>query len=189
MIKFFNEKNSVINKILCLYSQRKFLTLHVGMKGLITKVFAALLVGWYLMGIIGFGVHTCSGSGKSFVVAFYEEMTCEEIHPEHGRMHDCCAHHHDTQSEPADHGDCHFCDGVSFSAKDCCSNDYRALDLAGAIFQDDSRSSDEQSLHHTSCFCAMTCDAVIHTPLNKIIKYIHEPDSGHELLCDRQAVL
>ena len=51
------------------------------MKGLITKIFAALLVGWYMMSIIGFGVHTCSGSGKSFVVAFYEEMTCEEIHP------------------------------------------------------------------------------------------------------------
>lgn len=172
-----------------MYSQRKFLTLHVGMKGLITKVFAALLVGWYLMGVIGFGVHTCSGSGKSFVVAFYEEMTCEEIHPEHGHVHDCCAHHHHAQSETADHGDCHFCDGMSISAKSCCSNDYMVLDVAGAIFQDDSRSNDEQPLLHASGICEMTCDAVIHASLNRIIKYIHEPESGQELLRDRQAVL
>lgn len=172
-----------------MHSRHKFLTLHVGMKGLITKVFAALLVGWYLMGIIGFGVHTCSGSGKSFVVAFYEEMTCEEVHPEHGHAHDCCAHHHDTQSEPADHGDCHFCDGLCISAKSCCSNDYLALDLAGTIVQDDSRSSDGQSLLQTPCICEMTCDANCQTSLKRNIKYIHESESGHELLRDRQAVL
>ena len=172
-----------------MYYQRKFLTLHVGMKGLITKVFAALLVGWYLMGVIGFGVHTCSGSGKSFVVAFYEEMTCEEVHPEHGHVHDCCAHHHDTHEESVDHSDCHFCDGVCISPKSCCSNDYQALELAGILSQDDSRSADEYSSWHYPCIDIMTCDAGCQTSLKRIIKYIHEPESGQELLRDRQAVL
>ncbi|MBR5300252.1 MAG: hypothetical protein IKU36_08395 [Bacteroidales bacterium] len=159
------------------------------MKGLVTKVFAALLVGWYLMSIIGFGVHTCSGSGKSFVVAFYEEMTCEEIHPEHGHVHDCCAHHHDSHSEPSDHDDCHFCDGECVSPKSCCSNDYQVLKLAGTLVQDDNRGNAEHSSFHSSSIDVMTCDAGYHTSWRTIIKYIHEPESGHELLCDRQAVL
>lgn len=159
------------------------------MKGLITKIFAALLVGWYMMSIIGFGVHTCSGSGKSFVVAFYEEMTCEEIHPEHGHEHDCCAHHHDTHSEPVDHSDCHFCDGVCIYPKSCCSNDYQVLELTGILTQDDSRSDDGHSSCDFPCVDIMTCDAGYQTSWKTIIKYSHEPESGHELLRDRQAVL
>ena len=66
------------------------------MKEIVTKIFAALLVVWYLVGIIGFDVHTCSGSGRSFVVAFFEEMTCEEIHPEHScDPAACCADEHE----------------------------------------------------------------------------------------------
>ena len=38
------------------------------MKGLLTKITAMLLVVWYSMSIIGFDIHTCSGSGESFVV-------------------------------------------------------------------------------------------------------------------------
>ena len=53
------------------------------MKKVCTKIFAALLVVWYLVGIIGFDMHTCNGSGRSFVVAFFEGMACEDIHPEH----------------------------------------------------------------------------------------------------------
>lgn len=155
------------------------------MKGLITKIFAVLLVGWYMMSIIGFGVHTCSGSGKSFVVAFFEEMTCEEIHPEHScDPAACCADEHETHSCC-----CHHHDGVSVSAKSCCSNDYQVLELTGILTQDDSRSADEHPSWHYPCVDIMTCDAGYQTSWKTIIKYSHEPESGHELLHDRQAVL
>ena len=47
------------------------------------KLTSVLLTVWYLMSIIGFDVHTCSGSGCSFVTTFIEGMTCAEVHPEH----------------------------------------------------------------------------------------------------------
>lgn len=173
------------------------------MKGLITKVFAALLVGWYVMSIIGFGVHTCQDSGKSFVVAFYEGATCEEIHPEHhcepasccgtanhdAHEHSCCGHHHAASAETADHEDCNFCDGVTISSKSCCSNDYQVLELTGILTSDDNRSNDQQNTWLCPCVDMLTCDAGYQTSWKTIIKYSHEPESGHELLRDRQAVL
>ena len=154
------------------------------MKGLITKVFAALLVGWYVMSIIGFGVHTCQDSGKSFVVAFYEGATCEEIHPDHHcEPAACCGTaHHDSH----EHG---CCDGVTISSKSCCSNDYQVLELTGILTSDDNRSNDQQNTWLCPCVDMLTCDAGYQTSWKTIIKYIHEPDSGHELLRDRQAVL
>lgn len=164
----------------------KFITLQIGMKGLITKVFAALLVGWYLMCIIGFGVHTCSGSGKSFLVPFFESLTCEEIHPEHScDPSACCASVHE-------HGCCSHCgldQGLSLSSKSCCSNDYQVLELTGILVQDDSRSNDGHSSWYCPCVDIMICDAGCQISWKTIIKYIHEPESGKELLRDRQAVL
>ena len=173
------------------------------MKGLITKVFAALLVGWYLMSIIGFGVHTCMDSGKSFLVAFYEGATCEDIHPEHhcepaaccssarhdSHEHGCCDHHHASSGKHADHEDCSFCDDVTFSPKSCCSNDYQVLELTGVLVSDDSRSNDLQNPWLCPCADMLACDAGYQTSWKTTIKYIHEPGSGHELLHDRQAVL
>lgn len=173
------------------------------MKGLITKVSAALLVGWYIMSIVGFGVHTCLGSGKSFVVAFYEGVTCEEIHQDHhcepaaccgaahheSHEHACCSPHHDSPAEPAGHEDCQFCDGTTIMPASCCSNDYLALELTGILTSDDNRSNDQHNSWLCPCFDMLTCDAGCQTSWKTIIKYIHEPDSGHELLRDRQAVL
>ena len=173
------------------------------MKGLITKVFAALLVGWYLMSVIGFGVHTCMDSGKSFLVAFYEGAACEDIHPEHhcepaaccssarhdSHEHGCCDHHHASSGKHADHEDCSFCDDVTLSPKSCCSNDYQVLELTGVLVSDDSRSNDLQNPWLCPCADMLACDAGYQTSWKTTIKYIHEPGSGHELLHDRQAVL
>ena len=60
-----------------------FVTLHVDMKALLIKLSAMLMVLWYSMSIIGFDVHTCNGSGKSFIATFVSGTGCEDIHPDH----------------------------------------------------------------------------------------------------------
>ena len=97
------------------------------MKKLMMKISAMLLVVWYCMSIIGFDVHTCKGSGQTFVVTFAESNSCADIHPEHH----CCKSHavesHCCQSED------HCCD-LEHSALDvqkCCSNEYQMILLSG----------------------------------------------------------
>ena len=154
------------------------------MKEIVTKIFAALLVVWYLVGIIGFDVHTCSGSGRSFVVAFFEEMTCEEIHPEHScDPAACCADEHETHSCC-----CHHHDGVSVSAKSCCSNDYLALEIAGTISNDDHRHYDECACGHCPCLDLHASEAGSVYETSLITAYFHQPDPGVMQACDRQAV-
>ena len=145
------------------------------MKGLIIKVFAVMLLGWYLAGVIGFGIHTCSGSGKTFIVSFIESTECADIHPEHRcEHHSCCHHNHEDSKED-----------------DCCSNEYQALDLTGTVLQEDSQSVD---FYPVGCFHG---PAVMHiasadhafTKDLRISKHFHEPDSGHIQPGDIQSVL
>ena len=95
------------------------------MKGLLTKVTALLLVVWYSMSIIGFDVHTCSGSGESFVVTFVEGLECEDIHPEH-HCHKgyCCTHSHSC---------CDVKASTAIKSKSCCTSDYQVLQLTGTM--------------------------------------------------------
>lgn len=148
------------------------------MKVLITKISAALLAGWYIVSVIGFGVHTCNEEGRSFVVAFYEEMTCEEVHPEHVSHHSGC---------------CHCCheevEGLCIRAASCCSNDYQALELTGAVISDDSRGDDVDVLRSHPCPGVLMCSADSESVFRTTIKYVHEPGSGYEGGCDRQALL
>ena len=151
------------------------------MKGLITKMFAVMLVGWYLIGVIGFGVHTCSGSGRSFVVTFAESMDCEEIHPEHSCCccHEgCCSHHEDEEHEEEHDGS-------------CCSNEYQVLDLTGTLMQEDGR---QCHFEYIDCFHGqalayhMTQSYILPVEF-RLIKYIHGPESGHTLPGDVQSIL
>ncbi len=71
-------------------------------EGLI-RFFTALMLGVYVLGIVGFDVHSCLASGKSFVVPLWNgELSCCAIHPEdlcsdgdccgncrHGHGNDC----------------------------------------------------------------------------------------------------
>ena len=105
--------------------RHKFVSLQIGMKGLLTKITALLLVVWYSMSIIGFGVHTCSGSGESFVVTFVEGLECEDIHPEHHcTKGSCCSHQHSCCDTPSH---------INLETKSCCSNDYQVLALTGTL--------------------------------------------------------
>lgn len=166
------------------------------MKKLGTKILAALLVGWYLMGIIGFDIHTCNGSGRSFFVAFFEGMTCEDIHPEHAcspssccaneHSHGCCGHAHG-EAAAGNHDDCQHCEGISITAASCCSNDYMALDVAGTLAQDDHR-------HYDECSCGICPCIPVHADdisISGLSYSVSAPqvDPGVFVACDRQAVL
>lgn len=157
------------------------------MKGLFTKITAVLLVVWYLMSIIGFDVHTCSGSGQSFVVTFVEGFSCEDVHPEHRCTKDlCCSAEKDSCHS---HGCCHHHpeQECQLSAKSCCSSDYQVLALTGTSL-DERNDGGEQNL-----------TVIIHTVYSDIfelgehhtqlISHIPAPDFSPGRMPDIQAVL
>lgn len=126
----------IFASVVYLKFRHNFVSLQVEMKGIFTKIIAVLLVVWYSMSIIGFDVHTCSGSGRSFVVTFVEGLTCEEIHPEHRcDKSACCADAHGCcQSHGCTHSDSEAVSQIS--ARSCCSSDYQVLALTGTSLDD-----------------------------------------------------
>lgn len=126
--------------------RHKFVSLQTGMKGIITKVTALLLIVWYSMSIIGFDIHTCSGSGESFVVTFVEGFECEDIHPEHhcaeGR---CCSHSYSC---------CETVIQDCVHSKSCCSRDYQVLSLTGAVSDEKNGFEDLGSFIYCNLICS-----------------------------------
>ncbi len=177
---FRREDFKVTTKNVILKVWYYFLYLQIVMKQVIIKMLAVMLTVWYSMSIIGFDVHTCSGSGRSFVVTFMEGLTCEDIHPEHScAAAPCCGNSHEE----------HCCDDVSIGAKSCCSNDYRALEITGILVSDDHHHYDECFCGHCPCV-GSTVSEIVRTYTEGItIAYIHEPDSGFGKACERQAAL
>ncbi len=162
------------------------------MRNVAIKIFAAVLTMWYSMSVIGFDVHTCSDSGRSFVTTFIEGLTCEDIHPEHSCDEvSCCAenHHECCSGHAEDHSDCTFCNGVSLVAKSCCSNDYQVLSLTGTILSESHGHHDECGCGHCPCVGFPVSEDPVLLCENKTIEYIPYPESGADSACDRQAVL
>ena len=114
------------------------------MKGIVTKVIALMLLVWYSMSVIGFGVHTCSGTGESFVVTFVEGFECEDIHPEHHCAKGICCSHHHSCSESHDH----------IKAKSCCSSDYQVLALTGTVSDEKNIIDDQYSFIYNNYISA-----------------------------------
>ena len=107
-------------------------------KNVYMNVTAALLTLWYCMSIIGFDIHTCRESGRSFVATFVEGLTCQDIHPEHDcdAGHCCGVHVEEKCSCGHDHHGqegslCEDADGYVIKAPSCCTNDYQVLNLTG----------------------------------------------------------
>ncbi len=163
-----------------------FLNLQIVMKNVTIKIFAVLLTVWYSMSIIGFDVHTCSGSGESFVVTFIKGLTCEDIHPEHsckaGACHadasenGCCCHHEDESD-------------FSFRSKSCCSNDYQVLELAGTLNSAGHGHYDECSCGLCPCVVLQVCETPDIFHESKLIAYFTRSGSVFAKVCERQAAL
>ena len=109
------------------------------MKNLSTRIFAAIMIVWYSLSIIGFGVHTCLENNRSFLTSFVDGSSCEDIHPSELCGHSCCskpvqkvqhkcccAHHDDEHKNAANE------DGQMLTQKKCCFNDYQQLDITGS---------------------------------------------------------
>lgn len=109
------------------------------MKNIGTRIFAFVLVLWYSLSIIGFGVHTCSESNRSFLTNFISGISCEDIHPAEICSDSCCG-------VPAQKTACKCCHGhkdsheskitseaaEKFETKACCSNEYKFIDVTGS---------------------------------------------------------
>ncbi len=154
------------------------------MKNVIIKILAVLLTVWYSMSVIGFDIHTCNASGRSFVVTFMEGLTCEDIHPEHAcdqalcctdKTASCCCGRHDT--------------GCTIKAPSCCSNDYQVLDLTGTLSQGGHEHFDECSCGICPCAGLPVCEAPSVYLGNNLTAYVTHPDSGVVSACQRQAAL
>lgn len=97
-----------------------FVYLQIEMKTVALKISSALMIVWYCFSIIGFDIHTCKGSGETFIATFISGMTCEDIHPEHR-----CDNGH--------------CCASSIDGDSCCDDDIKILLLTGNRTDDDSR--------------------------------------------------
>lgn len=165
-----------------------FVSLQIEMKGVIIKMLAVIMTIWYSMSIIGFDVHTCSGSGRSFVSTFIEGLTCEDIHPEQSCSHvSCCPESHEEHSCCGNHHHDGF--ETAFVARSCCSNDYQVLQLTGIVPSDDQRGNDLISFNSISHAAVRPADIDLPSHSRTIIAYLYEPDSGHMVSGDRQAAL
>lgn len=159
------------------------------MKKFLMNISAALLVVWYCMSIIGFDVHTCMSSGRTFIVTFAEGMACADVHPEshccsssccsdsHDGAHavlprcSCSSHHHEDQ-EAGHH------ESSTVDSQSCCSDEYQVILLSGCRMDNDSE--DKFSLNRELCPCMSGIPVSYLASASYHAGYIQypEPDSG-----------
>lgn len=160
------------------------------MKGIVMKICAVFLAVWYCMSIIGFHVHTCKETGRTYVATFAEGLTCADIHPEYhchashchsSQDHECCHHGHDCCGI---HSETH--QDACVDAQDCCTDSYQAITISGFRADEDHRHLDER--HCGWCPCLLA-DAMSHTFLqhrHSVILKSMIPDSRDIVPCDPQ---
>ena len=152
-----------------------FVHLRLRMRSMPMKISAIALVIWYIVSIIGFGVHTCRADQRSFITTFVSGMTCEDIHPEDH----CADHHHCSDQECCSH-----------HSDDCedCEDDFMNLAITGTA-----HSSENDSFigcHHGLAICEMPVYENISAALfdSEILKLL-QPDSGSVVPGDFQSFL
>lgn len=113
------------------------------MKNIGTRIFAAILVIWYSLSIIGFGVHTCSESNRSFLTSFITGVSCEDVHPteacgkacceKESQKHGCkCCCDHSVEVIPRAATESASSDAPMFAQKKCCSDIYQQIEITGS---------------------------------------------------------
>lgn len=127
-----------------------FLYLQVRMKNVLTSVAAMLLVVWYSLSVIGFDVHTCNGSGRTYIATVASGFTCEDIHPEK-RAHTCCCccgggcHSHESNAPELDR-------------RPCCTDDFQVILLTGVRIGNESYASDMRESINACSFSDASID-------------------------------
>ena len=140
------------------------------------KICALALAVWYLVSIIGFGVHTCMASQRSFVTTIISGMNCEDIHPEHDSesSHHCCGHAEE---------------GVSLEPASCCSEDFMVLEADATV---PSNENDGYSGFSGSCGFHIGVPLQADHKISSRYEYkglVPLPDSGLITPADVQSVL
>ncbi len=155
-----------------------FVNLQVGMKEKLLRLSAMLLVLWYCFSVIGFNVHTCRASGRSFIATFVSGLSCSDIHPEHSCGHDhsscasmetpsCCqGHGHSHETPSCCHSDLPSCcsshDEMSFECQDCCDDDHLALKLTGCVSE---KANSIDQVQQISVHCLSDVHDSVHTAM------------------------
>lgn len=161
------------------------------MKGRFLRFSALLLVIWYCFSVIGFGIHTCRASDRSFVATFVGGLTCADIHPDHtcdkghccsDVSHGCCEKREHDSVCCGHSGD----DSMSFKAESCCSDDYLALVITGCATDNEDRTDIMPDAVAFSATNAVSDDFQSNISL---YRYRHKPDSGPRLNADIQSFL
>lgn len=156
------------------------------MEKMSVKIVSLFVLLWYCASFIGFDVHTCSFSGRSFVSTLLSGYTCEDIHPEHScslHGHDCC-HDHDC------HGHEESCcnDGDSLEPSSCCQDNINILQLTGLNQNDNHRSYDGFAAD-VLCSASNVSYGIGSSSENNVSVRIPIPGSGLLVQGDAQAVL
>lgn len=131
------------------------------------KICAVLLVIWYLVSIIGFGIHTCMDGHHSFVTTFVSEVSCEDMHDDHA--HDCDDHD-------------------SFSQVPCCSDDFMVLSVTGTApsFENDFDECHIEQFPFAEALLSDIHDLSVKSEISRIMSL---PDSGLIIPGNIQSVL
>lgn len=98
-------------------------------KVIITLISLTLVV-FYVLGIGGVNVHSCSHTGERYLTLLIEGISCDEIHPDHHHHHGHCSCEDSCECCCQEHEDCDCCDDCD-DEDGCCTNDSIQLFLTG----------------------------------------------------------
>ena len=96
------------------------------MKTILTYFVAAFMLVWYSLSVIGFDVHTCNGSGETYIATLASGFSCDDIHPEHQESACGCCHSEERGNEVS------CCD-----INPCCTDSYLMILLTGVKVDDE----------------------------------------------------
>ena len=134
------------------------------MSSVFKNMTAALLVVWYSLSIVGFDVHTCSGSGETFIATLASGFTCEDIHPDHADMScSCCSETSESR-----------CSSKKFESDPCCTDEYHVIMLTGVRGDDD---DNHYSKIVSSCLLPVSADSRVSDLCNIDLRFIADPKS------------
>ena len=150
------------------------------MKNVITSFAALLLVIWYSLSVIGFDVHTCSSSGRTYIATVIGGTDCEDIHPEHHHKQCSCCRHHEQETESHD-------DHKAESKKSCCKDEWQMIELTGLRMSDEHGGMDVYVCDAgLSAIIPQICDDNVRNMVRP--RTFYKPGSGGLPLRDVQAV-